>query len=270
MADGVIVTEGLTVSLAPTPLQQFNEARKRVGRKVVLCTPTPDRPHPAYFEAVKASVPLLEAAGLDHHITWMVGCAYISAARAIMTRRALDAGADIIVYIDHDVSWEPYDLLKLIEYPTDVAAGTYRFKYDEIEYMGRPWRSEKGNIIARGDPERPGEDDAIRMLCVPAGFLKITRNGVNRFMRKYPELMYGEECSPSVDLFQHGAHDRIWFGEDYAFCRRWNEIDNVWCLPNLNITHHSKDKAYPGNYRQHLLEQARKEKQCQTASCEPA
>lgn len=252
MADSVIEAEGLSVTVAPTPLEQFNEAKQKHGRKVVICTPTIKRPHPAYFEAVKASAPILDEAGWDHGITWMIGCAYISAARAIMLRRALDAKADVVVFIDHDMSWAPRDLLTLIETKGDVVAGTYRFKQEEVEYMGRYWPGEKGYAQVRE------EDGAVKMVCVPAGFLKVTREGVNRFMRKYPELSYGEECNPSTDLFQHGAHNGVWFGEDYAFSRRWNEIDSVWCVPNLDLTHHDFDgKAYPGNYHQFLLEQGK-------------
>ena len=61
-----------------------------------------------------------------------VGSPYISAARATMLRKALDAKADVIVFIDHDLSWRPGDLLKLIETTGDVVGGTYRFKQDEV------------------------------------------------------------------------------------------------------------------------------------------
>lgn len=242
-----LIEDGLTISLAPTPLEQFNKAQKGPGKKVIFCTPTLTRPHPAYFEAVKASVPSLDAAGWDHGITWMIGCAYISAARSIMLRRALNAGADVVVFIDHDMSWAPEDLLTLIETEGDVVSGTYRFKNDSGDYMGRIWPGPNGKPMVRDT------DGAVKMVCIPAGFLKITRQGVNRFMRKYPELNYGEECGPSTDLFQHGVHEGVWFGEDYAFSRRWNAIDDIWCVPTLQLNHHEKDRVYSGTYHDYLL-----------------
>lgn len=250
MADGVIEEGGLSVSTAPTPLQQFNEAKKGRGKKVVFCTPTLSRPHPAYFDAMKASAPVLDAAGWDHNITWMIGCAYISAARSIMLRKALTAGADVVVFIDHDMSWAPKDLLTLLETEGDVVAGTYRFKFDNEEFMGRFWPGPD-----HGKPLVRESDGAVKMVCVPAGFLKVTRNAVNKFMRKYPELNYGEECGPSTDLFQHGAHEGVWFGEDYAFSRRWNAIGDIWCVPTLELVHHEKDKSYGGTYHDFLLRQ---------------
>jgi hypothetical protein len=249
VADGVIVEGGLSITTVPTPLQQYEAAIQGPGKKVIFCTPTLTRPHPAYFDAVKASVPLLDAAGWDHGITWMIGCAYISAARSIMLRRALDVKADVIVFIDHDMSWAPGDLLRLIETEGDVVAGTYRFKRDAEDYMGRFWPGPTGKPMVRDT------DNAVKMVCVPAGFLKVTRKGVNRFMQKYPELNYGEECGPSTDLFQHGAHEGLWFGEDYAFSRRWNAIDDIWCVPDLQLTHHEKDRQYAGTYHDYLLRQ---------------
>lgn len=248
LADRVINEEGLEVTLAPTPLQQFNEARKpKTTRKVVICTPTLTKPHPAYFESVKAEVPHLEAAGWEHGITWMVGCAYISAARAIMTRRALDWKADVIFYLDHDMSWRPGDLTRVLETDGDVVGGTYRFKQDEVEYMGRVFLGDEGKPLCREG------DDALKMVCLPAGFLKVTRNGINRFIKKYPELLYGEESAPSVDLFNHGAYQGVWFGEDYRFSQRWNEIDDLWCVPDLDLHHHDKDRTFEGNFHKYLL-----------------
>lgn len=217
------------------------------GKKVVFCTPTITKPHPAYLKALEASIPPIVAAGWDEGATWMVGCAYISAARAIMLRRALDVKADVIVFIDHDLSWEPGDLLRLIETPGDVVCGTYRYKQDKEEYMGRCFTGPNNRPLVR-------DDGCVQMYAIPAGFLKVTREGVNAFMREFPELKYGDECAPSIDLFNHGAHDGLWWGEDYAFARRWNErCGDIWCIPDLKLTHHDGDKAYPGNYHEFML-----------------
>lgn len=216
-------------------------------KKVVLCIPTITKPYQVTLDSIAASVPLLEAAGWDHYMVSMIGCPYISAARANMLRKAMDAYADVIVFIDHDLSWDPGDLLKLIETEGDVVAGTYRFKREKVEYMGA--------VIPNAD-RRPivREDGAILAHSIPAGFLKITRHGVNRFIEKYPELCFGERFAPCVDLFNHGAIEFVWYGEDYAFAKRWRErCGEIWLVPDLNITHHTPDQAFPGNYHRYLL-----------------
>jgi len=171
-----------------------------------------------------------------------------------MLRAALDAKADVIVFIDYDVSWAPEDLLKLIETEGDVVAGTYRCKTEdgptEEFYMGT-WETN-----ANFSPKQRSSDGAISAKLVPAGFLKITKEAIDRFMVAYPELCYGPMYHLSVDLFNHGVHERIWWGEDYSFARRWKEkCGDIWIVPNLSIDHHAKDKVYEGNLHKFLLRQ---------------
>lgn len=219
--------------------------------KVAFCTPTPHRPHPAYLEAMAASVPILDAAGMMHSIVFEVGSPYISGARATLLRKALIWGADAVVFLDHDLSWAPGDLLKLLKTDGDVVGGTYRFKLHDETYMA--------NIEVRGD-ERPivRADGAIKASRLPAGFLRVTRQAVDTFMRMYPHLtIRDKEGVESPDLFHHGAHRGTWFGEDYAFSRNWIDAGgDLWLVPDLSLDHHDFDgRVYPGNFHEFLLRQ---------------
>lgn len=219
------------------------------GKKVVFCIPTVTRPYQVTLDSIAASVPSLDAAGWEHSIVFRVGCPYISAARSEMLRKALDAKADVIVFIDHDLSWQPDALLRLIETKGDVVAGVYRFKREQEEYMGAllPDAFHKPQVR---------EDGAVKAFCVPAGFLKVTKAGVNRFIEHYPELCYGERHAPHVDLFNHGAHKFVWYGEDYAFSRNWLDMGGeIWVVPDLDINHHTPTEAFPGNFHRYLLRQ---------------
>lgn len=217
-------------------------------KRVIFCTPTITKPYKQYLESLERSIPLIKKEW-DEGSVWQIGCPYISAARSLMLRKALDVKADVIVFIDHDLSWDPQDLLTLIETPGDVVAGTYRFKKEPEEYMGGLLPDPDGRPQVR-------EDGCLKSFCIPAGFLKITRNAVNKFISAYPELVYGEQCNPHIDLFNHGVHNRIWYGEDYAFSRNWTEkCGDIWIVPNLNITHWAGDTPYPGNFHNFLLKQ---------------
>jgi hypothetical protein len=216
--------------------------------KVIFATPSLHGPTAAYIRALEQSIPLITAAGFEEAYAQEVGCPYISAARATLARRALDAGADVIVYLDYDLSWQPADLLKVLQAEGDVVAGTYRFKKDEEEYMGVVRTDTAGRPLTR-------RDGAIEATRVPAGFLKLTRVAIDRFMQAYPALCFGPDRH-SVDLFNHGAHQGVWWGEDYAFCRNWLDCGGAIALvPDLDITHHAPDRAYPGNFHQFLLRQ---------------
>lgn len=219
--------------------------------KVIICTPTRAKPSQPYLDSLAASIPSLEAAGWEHGTVFEVGSPYISHARSKSLHKALAAGADAVVFIDDDVSWQPDAILRLLEADGDVVAGTYRFKKagEPEEYMGAVVTKDDGTPVVRAD-------GCIEAHSIPAGFLKVTREGVNRFMHAWPELLYGEPCAPYVDLFNHGAHGGVWYGEDYAFARRWREkCGKVWLIPNLQIDHHAADSVFPGNFHHFLLRQ---------------
>ncbi len=194
-------------------------------------------------------MPAIEAAGWESGMVLEIGCPYISNARATMLRKALDAKADVIVFLDHDVSFDPQDLLRLIQTEGDVVAGTYRYKREPEEYMGALCGNEAGRPLLR-------DDGCIKATAVPAGFLKITKEAVDRFLVAYPHLAYGPRYAPFVDLFNHGAHKGIWYGEDYAFSRNWIDLGGeLWVIPDMKLNHHSADKCFAGNLHQFLLRQ---------------
>lgn len=222
-----------------------------MSKKVVFCIPIVNRPFAVTVDSLKASLPVLEAAGWQHCMAQTVDVPYISAARASMLRAALDEKADVIVFIDYDVAWEPADLLTLIETEGNVVAGTYRAKISDEQYMG----ALEYDPVTFAPVVRA--DGALASKLVPAGFLKITKECVHDFMVSYPELCYGPLYHASVDLFNHGVHDRVWYGEDYSFSLRWKRRGGeIWTVPNLNIDHHGKDgKVYKGNLHKFLLRQ---------------
>ena len=203
-----------------------------------------------FVKSLEASVPVIEKAGWEHGMACEVGNVYISAARSFLLNKALRAEPDVIVFLDYDMSWDPQDLLTLIETPGDVVAGTYRFKKDEEEYMGQWLTDTNGIPIQRSD-------GCIAAEKIPAGFLKITPVTVEKFMESYPDLVYGKAWNQHVDLFHHGAHKRVWYSEDYAFSRNWIDCGGqIWIVPNLNLNHHNhgdSDKVYRGNLHEYLL-----------------
>jgi hypothetical protein len=199
---------------------------------------------------MEASLPALEAAGITHSMSLEVGCPYISSAMATCVRKALDTMPDAVILLDDDMSWTPESLVKMILCERDVVAGTYRFKKDAVEYMGCL------NTQADGTPI--GEfGGLLSAKWLPTGFMKITAHAVDKFMKAYPELNCGPAYHPTPDLFNHGAHEGIWYGQDYAFCRNYAaKCGPVFLLPDLDITHNGVDgKVYPGNYHQFLLRQ---------------
>jgi hypothetical protein len=79
---------------------------------------------------------------------------------------------------------------------------------------------------------------------------------VERFREAYPELTFGQD-KEYTDLFNHGAHEGLWWGEDYAFSRRWRDLgEEIYLIPDLDIVHHMADgRSFAGNLHNFLLMQ---------------
>lgn len=217
---------------------------------VVFLTPTPHRPCQEYLQAMDASLDVLDAAGIDMAFKVEIGSVYISWARATLLRTAMrETDAKAFVFIDHDISWTPQALLKLVRQGDDVVAGDYRYKHEPEEYMGKLLTDPSGRPMVRADGTLEGG-------AVPAGFLKVTRTAIETFRAAYPSLIFGPE-NEYIDLFNHGAYEGLWWGEDYAFSRRWRDCGGeIVVIPDLDLTHHGDGgRAYPGNLHRFLLRQ---------------
>lgn len=215
--------------------------------KVVFCTPFLYKPTAPFLRALEGCLPAIEAQGWEHGLSQFGGNPYISNARSEMTRKAIDAGADVVMYLDYDVSWKPEDMVRILSTKELVVAGTYRFKKDEEEYMG-------GIIPDQFNQIQVNSEGCIKSDRAPAGFLKVNRDALSIFAKKHPHLLYGDPLNPYLDLFNHGAIDGTWWGEDYAFCKRWLETENdLWICPDIDVDHHSEDKVYEGNFHKYLI-----------------
>jgi hypothetical protein len=101
---------------------------------------------------------------------------------------------------------------------------------------------------------------------VPAGFLKVTKEAVDPLHDRLSGAGLRPAYAPSVDLFNHGAHKGVWYGEDYAFSRNWCDAGGeIWARAGSRHHHHavardgSAGPAYPGNFHRFLLAQPQPE-----------
>lgn len=236
------------------------------NNKVVICTPYMKAPPQVYVDSMKATSDALKEAGYEGGCVLEVGNAYISYARMILLRNAMDHAPKCIVFIDYDLEWDAASFMRLIETEGDVVAGNYRYKQPVEEYMGSLISGPVGEDRIQRPIQRP--DGCVMALCAPAGFLKITPNAVNSFMKAYPERIVQPLWRPSIDMFHQGAKDGTFWGEDFAFSRDWRNMgQTLWIQPNLNISHHEwtteeqraagegETRGHPGNFRDYLFRQ---------------
>ena len=146
-------------------------------------------------------------------------------------------------------------MVKLLKTEGDVVAGTYRFKQDEVKYMSCIYVGRSKRPVVRGD-------GCMKADRVPAGFLKVTMDAVERFAEAYPRLVSYKADIPTVHLFDHGVWRGHFWGEDYRFSMRWRAIGGkIWLIPDLDLDHNDRVredgtwKVYRGNFHEFMLRQ---------------
>ena len=159
------------------------------------------------------------------------GNALIADARALIVAQFLASKADTLVFVDSDVCWEAGALLKLIDAPVDMVAGIYAQRKDPINYCVK-WKNK---------PELWAENGLLEVDGVPAGFMKLSRNQLEKMVEQYPDSEFYVETAPNQKCWALFADYRIGkhkMGEDYSFCKRWTDIGGkVWIDPEIKMGH---------------------------------
>lgn len=163
-----------------------------------------------------------------------IGNALIADCRGVIVTNFYHSDCDELVFIDSDVTWEKGALLRLIDHPVDLVAGIYPTRAEPTAY----------NVRYLDKPELWADPNTglLEVECVPAGFLKISRNCIQKMIKTYSNQYFHNESKtkefyPLFDYFVDEEKKYKW-GEDYSFCIRWKKIGGqVWIDPEIGMGH---------------------------------
>lgn len=208
---------------------------------------------PQFVDSLEETGKYLTEMGIDYFVSVLTGCCYIQIARNKLVSEFINSDADKLVFLDDDISWNKFDLVKLITDSEPVTCGVYRLKTDFEEYPAI--------LVADSNGAANICDSKIEATRVPTGFLCVDRSVFETLLWSYPELSYTEvergtgnlNTKDYFDFFPQGVKNNEWVGEDYAFCDLWTKLGGkIYVYPNMTIAHHSSDKSYSGNYYEYL------------------
>jgi hypothetical protein len=157
------------------------------------------------------------------------GHADIHLLRAQIVARFLeDEDATDLVFVDSDVGWPPYCLLRLLEHDVDVVGGCYPRRMFPLSFL---FRSEEAGKLT-GD----ADTGLMEVTGLGGGFLRIKRAVLEKMVAHYdnelghhdPSIL-GTDNKHVVRLFDpywwtNDQGERRVLGEDYAFCQRWLDL----------------------------------------------
>lgn len=203
----------------------------------------------------------IEAQKTNLKVSFLIrgGDSLIPRIRNSMTAEFLTMPGTHLLWIDADIGFEPDQIFRLLEADLDVACAIYPLKRINYPEEGIPEAMTKSEFDARYTkypynpiPGRvPDERGFIEVLDAPTGMMLIKRSVLDRMKQAYPGLQY----LPDFMLGMENVQDRIvnhhyrffdvmteetgrYLSEDYAFCRRWQNIGgSVHADIHSNLTH---------------------------------
>lgn len=178
-----------------------------------------------------------------------------------------------MMFIDADISFDPADILHMIQHDKDVIVGAYPKK--EINWpkvsaaVKQRMSAEQARDLAASyavNFEFATEDTTKRELVVSKGLIKlkdagtgfmlIKRSVIEKMIAAYPDLYFNNDLGLPAEVAKwtylffdcmHEPATKRYLSEDYAFCRRWQNIGGeVWLDPLVKLDHHGS-YTYKGN-----------------------
>lgn len=204
-----------------------------------------------FLDSLQATIEACKEKGWETTFSIHKGNCYVQVARNSLVREFLESGADVLFFLDDDISWPHEKVVDLAEMEDEVVAGVYPMKTSRPDFP----------VVIHADPRGypyVRADGCLSATSVPTGFLSIKRSVIEKLISAYPQQRYveydrnGKEIGEFYDLFPQGVYDGRWVGEDYAFCRLWTGImGQIWVVPDIDFTH----AGYEGNYHRFLMAQ---------------
>ena len=177
---------------------------------------------------------LLAAANGDVFVVHFLSSnAGIAQGRNQLATEFMESDFDRLVFIDSDVTWEPGALVHLAHQPVDFVGGCYRLKKSEEAYP----------IAWLPDPDKKGlrwdENKLLQVQGLPTGFLALSRNVFQTMLDAHPDRELTIQCGQKAYcFFQMPLKDGHLYGEDFYFCREWQELGGkIYLDPMLALTH---------------------------------
>lgn len=163
------------------------------------------------------------------------GCIYIALARSVLATAALDHGADVVVFIDHDIIFDPNDVLVIADEARDckgIVAAPY-----SMRRMG-------AGVVAGLTPDTGeitfGKGGGLYPVSwnLGMGFTAIHREVFDKVAFALSLETTRTLFGPCVPYFEQIKLDGFWHLEDASFCYKAHTA-GVPCFTDtrINILH---------------------------------
>ena len=169
------------------------------------------------------------------------------------------------LFVDADVHFDPESVIRLIKSGHDVSCACYPKKCVMWESVDQHIKSGgTGKVAASLVMNFKYQNTQIvngfaEVLDGPTGFLLIKRDVFTKMHAKYPELLCVNDHQ-NKDLDEYFAVfdcmidpvSRRYLSEDYAFCRRWQQMDGKIYADVMTVLGHVGNIRFQGTLEERL------------------
>jgi len=150
--------------------------------------------------------------------------------------------ADFFMFIDADVEFDPKAVVRLLKSGHDISVAVYPKKvvmWDQARTAveggdERDMSLLSSSLVANiGAHKRSVVDGFVEVLDGPTGFMMISRSALEKMHEHYKDTLTCKNDHQGRDFDEYCAifdcmidpESKRYLSEDYAFCRRWQQMD---------------------------------------------
>lgn len=161
---------------------------------------------------------------------------------------------EYLMFIDADIDFDPQAVVRLVKSGHELSVACYPKKVVMWDQAAQAIK--KGDdrdmamlssslVVNIGATRRTIEDGFVEILDGPTGFMLINRSVFKKLEEKFPELWCKNDHQNRDFDEYHAAFDcmidpesRRYLSEDYAFCRRWQQVGGkIYADVNTTLGH---------------------------------
>ncbi len=227
-----------------------------------------------YTECLISTIQLFKLYNVNVNVVFCKGDSLVTRARNNLIAKAMnDPNMTHILFIDNDITWEPFDILKLILHDKNIVGGIYplkRYRWEKlIENDGenvKQWLEKSKNPqfnkfidkesmiqhnLLHYNINYVSNDVSIKknlteVKHLPTGFMLIKKEVISNMFQAFPSTKYSDdvhflskdENEHAYALFDCGVEEGHYFSEDWMFCHRWSKLGGkIWADVSINLAH---------------------------------
>lgn len=228
-----------------------------------------------YVTCLMQTKELFQNFGIRLHVLFCKSDSLISRARNNLVAKAMnDAQMTHMIFIDNDITWDAFDIIKLLVANKPIVGGIYPLKAYNFNRIIPT--EQNPNPVQRiidtknaSQLSKISDVDTIQMNLlkynvnyisnkikieknltqvkhIATGFMMIQRVVIEKMSNAYASTKYTDDVSFLIPeenkfayaLFDCGVVDDHYLSEDWMFCNRWSTIGGeLWIDVTINLTH---------------------------------